>query len=299
VAAADDGGFVLAVGTNVHRPPYYVDMWVARMNSKGKIIWQKTIGRDDAVDQPQAIRATPDGGFLIAGGQTWGDFIGDGFVIKLDAAGRMEWKRNFISAYDVAEIRALRCEPDGSFIACGLAGVPDFHGFYYTWVFKMSASGAIVWQRLYGESGDDSGTLAIIKSGDGYLIAQRSIVLKISFSGRLQWAKTYEGAWIEDATAITNGEFALAVSLDFANGFGIMNLNAKGLTGAECSLIKGRILDYSPRLAEIRNQTYIIKRTKVEVQSLNFPSSTVKGEVNIICAPAGVSTPNRSQKAPY
>jgi len=93
MAFSDDGGYVLA-GYSIAPDSDDADMWIYKMDKKGKKIWQKIYGggkRDEAVS---IIRVND--GFII-GGNTKSKGAGkdDIWLMKIDKKGNLVWERVF------------------------------------------------------------------------------------------------------------------------------------------------------------------------------------------------------------
>ena len=94
------------------------------------------------------------------------------------------------------------------------------HGLYDAWVVKLDATGAIVWQKLYGGSNIDSFQSIQQTADGGYIMAGNSYssangdvtqptngdydawVVKINATGDIQWQKTYGGSSGDQANII-------------------------------------------------------------------------------------------------
>ncbi len=78
------------------------DIWIAKLNDLGVILWEKCIGGSGS-DFLSTFISTSDGGFLLSGGTNSldGDVTGfkggesDIWVVKIDAIGNIEWQRCF------------------------------------------------------------------------------------------------------------------------------------------------------------------------------------------------------------
>jgi len=107
-----DRGFALAGTTEDRR----VDLWVARLDQSGVVLWDRTYG-SDGIQGGGCIAQTSDEGFLVGGRcemQDQGD--SDAWLLRLDASGNLLWERTFGGAgYDWCE--EVRENPDLT-VAC-------------------------------------------------------------------------------------------------------------------------------------------------------------------------------------
>jgi hypothetical protein len=92
------------------------------------------------------------------------------------------------------------------------------HGGYDVWILKLSATGAMEWERSYGGSGTDYADAIQQTSDSGYIVAGSSNstdgdvtgshggydywILKLSSAGAIEWQNTFGGSNDEFATSI-------------------------------------------------------------------------------------------------
>lgn len=185
-----DYGFILAgssvsdkTGNKTDDNHGDLDYWIWKMNEKGDLDWQKSIG-GDGFDLLQSIRNTKDGGFILADTSNSGNSfqkndaskgITDFWVIKLDAAGGEQWQRT-IGGNGQDELLCAFQTKDGGYILGGSSSSSpksisnvkaEGESFAATkedlfskseksrgnmdyWIVKLSREGIIEWQRTYG-----------------------------------------------------------------------------------------------------------------------------------------------------
>lgn len=163
--------------------------------------WARTYGGGGS-ELAHSAQQTTDGGYIVAGhtGSTGGRGL-DGWVLKLDAAGGIEWQRAYGDAL-FQEARAVALAKDGGYV---IAGDTSFFGGAGgdAWVLKVDAGGSIVWQRRYGGAGEERFHALQPTVDGGYVVAgsTRSVgqggadawVVKIDSAGEVTWQKTYGG----------------------------------------------------------------------------------------------------------
>lgn len=237
-----DGGYVITGYTkgndkDVSKNAGGKDLWLAKLNGKGTIVWQKSFGYSGN-DKGLSIIQTTDGGLLLVGeldvsAKTQENAEHKGivyWVIKLDKKGEKQWSKNFggnltDSANSVAQL------PDDGFIIFGSSNstntkIANNKGSYDFKGVRVSKSGETIWEKNYGGTAADKAQ-SITQTKDGnYLIAgstksnDKDIVsnkgksdawiIKIDPYGKMLWQNTIGYA---------NNDFANTVVTSTENGF--------------------------------------------------------------------------------
>jgi hypothetical protein len=156
--------------------------------------WTKTLG-GSAVDVPFTIKATADGGTIIAGYTTSkdGDVTNissreywDLWIVKLDACGNIQWQQSYggkgyESARDVIQ------SADGSFLVLGETNSTDggvvagYGGTKDIWLLKIDINGNLQWQKRIGGSGLDLGNQLYSLDDGNFLVAATTSSQEIFF----------------------------------------------------------------------------------------------------------------------
>ena len=146
-----------------------------KLDSTGGINWQKTYGGMIYMFERLPFQLCADGGYILAQGTNrFGAGHADAQLVKLDASGNIMWQRVY-GGKDDEYANAVVQTDDGGFLVAGLAcsfiDPQDNDGVYkkYCWLFKLSTSGDIEWEKVYGEG--DSGVNCISVSGDDRFVA--------------------------------------------------------------------------------------------------------------------------------
>jgi hypothetical protein len=261
VVASNDGGFVIAgysnsgiSGDKTENTKGFYDFWVVKLNSSGQKVWDKTIGGNN-YDNPFAMVATTDGGFVIAGNSNSGisgdkteDVRGfyDYWVVKLNSSGQKVWDKTIGgSNYDYAY--AITASFDGGFVVAGYSNsgisgdkTEDVKGFDDYWIVKLNSSGQKVWDKTIGGSNYDNVYAITASSDGGFIVAGYSNsgisgdktedvkgfydywIVKLNSSGQVVWDKTIGG---------NNFDYALAVVPSNDDGFVIAGHSDSGISG--------------------------------------------------------------------
>lgn len=161
IAIAADSGYVLTGRTFSNDgdfkglPKGWADIFVIKLDMRGNVQWQKSIG-GSSTDEGYSITTTVAGGYVLSGrtSSNDGDFTGmnkdlyDIFIIKLDPRGDVQWSKTFGgSAWD--EGYSVSRTPHGGFVLTGLTSSDDgdFDGMnigsYDVFVIKLDSNGII------------------------------------------------------------------------------------------------------------------------------------------------------------
>ncbi|SMC63161.1 hypothetical protein [Moheibacter sediminis] len=191
VQLTSDGGYIVTgwsyssasgdiAATNQGR----MDAWVIKLNASGDLQWEKLFGGNDN-DEAISVQQASDGGYILAGtseSSSSGDISdvsngdADGWVIKLDASGNMQWNK-LLGGSDWDGFSSIGLTTDGGYIVGGSSGSSlsgDVSGTNYgsgdLWAVKLDVSGNQQWDKLLGGTGNEYGTSAQQTSDGGYVV---------------------------------------------------------------------------------------------------------------------------------
>lgn len=153
-------------------------------------------GNDESFD----VRATSDKGSIVTGRTSSNSAQYDGFLMKLDEQGNIEWSKTYGgSEYD--DLLKVRQTSDGGYVAIGVTksfGEP--HG--ETWVIKTDANGILQWSQHYKKNSDPVKAKSIVQLTDGsYLFAVNindstkngdGMIVRINSSGIPVWSLVFD-----------------------------------------------------------------------------------------------------------
>ncbi|MBX2922033.1 MAG: gliding motility-associated C-terminal domain-containing protein [Chitinophagaceae bacterium] len=191
------------------------------------IEWHKAFGGKNG-EYAHSIEPTFDGGYITAGytegpdngdlmGYHGDELIGDLWVVKMDAAGNMEWQKCLGGSY-VEHGAFIRQTQDGGYILAGSTNSVDCNiksnNSLDYWIVKLNATGDIQWQKNYGGTKNEYAWDISIGQDGSYFIAGSSEssdgdvtgnkgetdywVIKLDVNGNLIWQKSMGGGG-EDA----------------------------------------------------------------------------------------------------
>jgi uncharacterized repeat protein (TIGR01451 family) len=229
------GGYVTAGYTGAY--PDTANYIISKRDGSGNSVWLKTYG-GSGEDRAYNVKATTDGGYILAGfsNSSNGDVVKqhserEAWILKLDANGNKQWAATYGgTAEDTAY--AICQMPDGGYLVGGTSSsgdgdVPGNKGSSDGWVFKLDASGTLVWKKNFGGSAQDVLNNIIKNADNTYTLSGYSFsndgdvsgnhgkadvwVIKIDDAGNLIWSKLFGGSGNDAAfglqAGITSGSF--------------------------------------------------------------------------------------------
>jgi len=235
----NDGGYAVA-GQTKSFGTGMTDILVVKITGSGDLEWVRTFGGAEN-EIAWSIAPTTDGGLALAGAtESFGVGYYEVLVLKLTGSGGIQWARTFGGTAN-DEARSIIQTSDGGYAIAGAtysfgAGNTDLI------VLKLTSSGGLQWAKTFGEANSECGYSIIQTSDGGYAVAGYTqsfgagnddlLVLKLTSSGGLSWAKTFGGTNYEDAWSIiqtTDGGYAVGgVSSISGYNFLFMKLSSSG-----------------------------------------------------------------------
>lgn len=205
------------------------------------------------------------------------------FSFTIYAQPAIEWQKAYGGPY-VEGIAGIKQTSDGGYIMVGSTNstegdVSGSHGGGDVWVVKLSAAGAIGWQKCYGGSGSDNATGLDITPDGGYIFSSMTTstngdvtggtgswcewIVKLDNAGNIAWETipdSTKGAPVDDIVAVSDGYVYLShVNTTTGNGTNI-RLTKLNTTGGKvwAKEYMGNKLDLSYSLQKDKNNGFII-----------------------------------------
>lgn len=177
--------------------------------------WDGNFG-GQGTDVAHSAIETPDGGFIVVGStDSEGSGKLDGYIIKLDARGNMDWSETYGGKKD-DEFYAIT-EVNGNYAICGYSASKG-GGKKDMWLMLVDNEGQKMWEHFYGKTKDEE-AYDIITSYDGNVImagytkskgagGKDFWILKINPNGvgkeqgKVIWARNVGGSGTDFATRL-------------------------------------------------------------------------------------------------
>jgi len=232
-----DDGFIMTGSAGANGAN---DILLLKIDKNGNKLWEKTYG-GEASDTANRIKATSDGGYIIAG-QTYSVQLGrksDFYLVKVDGKGNLQWEKKFGKGdwiedflYDVVETGK------GDYMLVGDSETITWLGGFFpqivskSYFAKVNSQGEIKWEKYVGDGINTQASQSLIKTSDGNYMAvgyekspEQNVDLalwKWNDSGDQIWKKTYGGPLADFGQSIEatkdGGYIILGHTHSFASG---------------------------------------------------------------------------------
>lgn len=248
ISTTNDGGFIVSgfsnsdISSNKTQNSYggSYDFWILKLNDRGRIQWDKTLGGFGKDDNPVVMQA-PDGGYLV-GGRSMSDISGnktenafngsaDYWVIKLDKDGLVQWN-NTVGNIQLEGVQAMANMPEKgtnymiagySYSGYGNDKTDENRGanlWADYWIVKLDGRGKIKFDKTIGGKNEDFVTCMKLNKDSTYVLGGYSYspagyqktdsfkgnndfwVYKMDALGNRIWDHVYGGALSDYQTSI-------------------------------------------------------------------------------------------------
>lgn len=283
IQIAADGGYILAGTTNSHDGDVTglhgqgFDAWVVKLESDGKIKWQKCYGGREN-EHAKYIQNTPDGGYVFTGSSVSSDGditcnagSQDVLIMKINSNGILEWQKT-AGGSDFDEGYCVQPLTDGSFMIAASASSPEIAGYHSPvggpydgkfdyWVIKLSAPVVTPYAPIVTI---DRASGIICRGKQATINAS---VLYAGVSPRFQWLKNgitvgVNSPIYNDADLKENDQITCVVTNN-------SNCDNAGLSGSDVMTIKMKTRTQNPEITIIADNT----------SACNCATTTVKATI--------------------
>ena len=201
------------------------DYWVLKTNHLGALEWSRYFG-GSFTEIPLGIVETDNHNYIIVGSSDSNDFnisnnkgSYDFWMVRVASNGDKLWTKS-LGGSEIDQGYGITKTEDGNYIVVGDTRSTDgdvsaLSGNADAWVVKFSPSGAIIWEKTYGEAAFDSAKSIIGLQNGNFAIVGNTRSSMDGFMNRGQ-----NDAWVFIIDTNGNLKFNYIIggsSLDFAN----------------------------------------------------------------------------------
>ena len=215
IKLTSDGGFILggqssSAADGDKNTPHLGgdDIWVLKLNPKGQVEWQLTLG-GNGQDILHSIISTKDGGYILGASSSSDVLMSsslesnksvskdskvilkntnsfgnlDYWVVKIDNKGELQWQQSFGGIYtDI--LKTIIEIPEGGYVLGGYSNSPETnvlktgtgipksekcYGLGDYWIISLDKQGNLLWEKVYGGEEDDQ-LQAVLLTPDNHLL---------------------------------------------------------------------------------------------------------------------------------
>ncbi len=215
VDALPGGGFILAGRRSADTHGAKSNAFFVRTDDEGNVAWRSEIDPFPDFNSHSRLLdvvAGDDGGFVAAGWAESPDYGDEGYLVKIDASGRLQWHYiygnvNLGYGDEDDQFEAIAKTNDGGYILAGTTEALAQRGWTDAWLVKVDASGRIEWSRVYGGHGLEYAYDVSPTSDGGYIFVgstnsfgneTRTFIQKTLAHGDQQWLQVYNANGDDD-----------------------------------------------------------------------------------------------------
>ena len=226
VIVPDAGGYVF---TGVFQGAAGLDASLVKVEEDGTVEWRRRF-YDSENAFSYSVAETDDGGYVLVGSKRSGEEANDGWVLRVDAEGREQWRRSF-GGDGADRFATVVTTTDGGYLAVGKTGSFSIEG-EDVWTVKLDGDGNEQWQRTHGGAANYSAEDVVRTDDGGYLVGgltepsgggnRDAWLLKLDDVGRQQWERSHGGTasdGMNSVVATADGGYAFAgFTRSYGNG---------------------------------------------------------------------------------
>ncbi|MFI5135020.1 MAG: hypothetical protein ACHQD9_04115, partial [Chitinophagales bacterium] len=216
-----DGGY-LACGVS-RQNSATMPIYAVKTDSAGNIQWQKNYNTSPPFSRSTVsdIISTPDGGYIIAGGNTHNQLTSDIMLLKINSDGNVQWTKAYGGNEDEF-CGSIIQNADGSFVVCGESASSESTGNFDGLVMLIDSSGDLIDSYLFGKTFADDDFVSIISLPDGgYMLGGTTSSFSQFFYGDFMMMKIdneFNGpACVTLTPNIAETDFSLYASTDVSD----------------------------------------------------------------------------------
>ena len=188
----------------------YIGFCLPSPNCLGQASFSTTAGQTDFYNRGNAVKQTPDGGYIVAGRTV--SFSNGGiqaYLVKTDALGRTMWTKNY-GGRGSEEANSIQVTHDGGFVFTGYSNSVNGKGDVY--LVRTDNNGDTLWTKALGGLGIDGGNSVWETNDHGFIITGETYsygngtvnayLIRTDDKGDTIWTRTFGGNGIEQGNSV-------------------------------------------------------------------------------------------------
>lgn len=175
ISKAINGGYILAGGVAAKEDVQFIgtdqDCYIAKIDEQGNLEWERIFG-GSMRDQANDVKATADGGYIIAGTtNSLGAGYIDAYVVKINHNGNIEWQKTFGGAGDDVAVSIVETADRGLVFVGSIEPFGPGTKNRDVYLVKLDNAGSTIFEKMFGGDNVDSASCVVQTSDGGYAIA--------------------------------------------------------------------------------------------------------------------------------
>ncbi len=165
-----DGSIMVVGSTNLITSTGAQDAYLLKFDPDGNLLWEKDYGgsRRDLFFQ---FAQTSDGGFICGGlTESYGKGQTDGYLVKTDSLGNMEWQKTFGTTKNEGAT-GVTLGSAGEYYIWGYydSMITISHDYQLFYLYKLDTNGEVLWEKYFPTYYPNYNFLREIQAVGGYL----------------------------------------------------------------------------------------------------------------------------------
>jgi hypothetical protein len=238
------------------------DVWVVKIDSNGKVIWNKSY--ESTADNAARTGALAPNGDIMAAGYANPEGSDDYhfLLMKIDPAGELLWNKTYAMTGS-QEAHSMTKAPDGYVI---VGDTQSLGTNIHAWVLKVDFSGNIQWNRTVGGTKADSPSYVTTTKDGGFLVAGFTFswgmgnrdfwLFKINDAGQVLWSCTQGDAGYQEAYTAVQTSINQYVMVGWTDPLGQPTLVGKAKY--DFYIVKLSPRQYGINLTEFQSIAYVL-----------------------------------------
>jgi gliding motility-associated-like protein len=281
MSVAPDGSVWAAHGLGYTPPlPYFNQILLFKVSPAGQVSSRRTY-LAEVPSTAHGVLAQPDGGAFVHGGL--GESVGDGFLLRLDAAGAVLWARRY---------EGLHLARDGGQFANGDLLLQGEYAQRAALV-RIRPDGALVWAKRLADGSRLSHCAVATDQSVLAFAAPDSVgaplrLFKIApDGGHVEWSKTYERCtryFVSESRAAPDGGlfFAQNPDLGYAHTW-LSKVDSAGLLPSDCAALEAEKPPVEDFAVALQALSFAVQTHNLPAPQKAFSATEVSARVSDLC----------------
>ena len=219
IQPTNDNGYII-VGCRGSVGGWNYSIYLVKIDETGNVLWTRTFG-GSSFDYGYSVHQTADNGYIIgATTYSYGNGVGDFYLIKTDSLGQMSWSKTY-GGEDNENCMSMILTSDGGYLMVGSTNTFASES-YDVYMIKTDDIGDTLWTRTVSGGSRDEGMSVQETQDNGYIVSGMTggqgedvFLIRTNGDGEILWTNNYGGVDNEYGNSVqetTEGDFIIVGS---------------------------------------------------------------------------------------